>query len=242
MIAFPKRDTKLAVYWLHDPRNRDFTNIRPLSMEDLCGWAKMSNVILDVSGLTRLQLREHFEEACQNEIGSPHMLSGPVGGLEEEYCGEFIVPITRRVCATILTSTNLPWKDDMGNWLWVALKELAPYRIRRWITAEKCELRRSQDSQRIVTSSSGLIHPSSTGPIQSRNGLERNADTVTYPEGVERSRQSIAFLLNAPEHDSLHKGRAPGVTIASSISRSWSKGRRHLSRRVIIPEDQSGMR
>ena len=200
-------------------------------MEDVCGWAKMSNVILDVSGLTRLQLREYFEEACQKEIGSPHMLSGPVTGLEDKYCAEFIVPIIRRVCTTILTFTNLAWKDDMGNWLWVALKELAPYRIRRWILAEKCDLRRSQELQRIHTPSPGVARAASTSPIQPRNALESNTNTINSSEDIERSRQSIAFLLNAPEPDSLDNGRPSGVAIDASISRSWSKGRRQLSRR-----------
>lgn len=229
MIAFPKTDIKLALYWLHDPRNRDFSNIRPSSIEDLCGWAKMSNVILDVSGLTRTQLRELFGELCEEEIGHPQALFGPDSrGLQEEY-REYIVPVTRRVCATILRATDVPWKDEMGTWLFGALKELAPYRISRWIMQQKCDLRRSLDSQR--PSSSGLIRPDSASramdQIQPRsNGLRNSFDTVNWLGGAEKSRQSIAFLLNAP-YESSDQEIEPEVLSTSLASRPWSKGYRH---------------
>lgn len=200
-------------------------------MDDGRGWQMLSNVILDVTGLTRPQLREHFAEACEKEIGHPHVLFTPgTWALEAEY-RDAIIPIVHRVYTTILAATNVSWKDDMDNWLYAALTELAPYRIRRWITLEKRALRKLQDSyQQSVSSSSGSIQPSIaprvTDQIQPRsNRLESDAsDTINRSGGIERMRQTIAFLLNAPENESSKKGKAPEVTTTFSISRRCSQG------------------
>lgn len=190
----------------------------------------MSNVILEVSGQTRAQLRELFGGACEEEIHYPQVLFGRnCRGLPDE-CRQYIVPVTRRVCATILRTANVPWRDDMGSWLFGALKELAPYRISRWIMQQKCDLRRSLDSQR-PASSSGVSRPGSARAMDQiqppSSGLRNSFDTSNWAEGPEKSRQSIAFLLNAPEYESSDQEMESEVVITPSPSRLWSKGYRH---------------